>query len=566
MRPLETPPAAPPPAAEQPAPASAGGLPWFDRIAWPLFAAAAVIATGLILWWGRDLALSVDEMDWFMESPAPGLGAAFEPHVGHLILTTRLAYEAIFSTLGVGYLPFQLLTAGVVVLAAGLFFAYAQRRVGRLVAFGPTMVLLFFGSDPLHLLAGNGFTVIGALACGLGALLALDRDDRGGDVMACALLCLGVVTYSVALPFVVGVAVAVALRDDRRRRAWVAVVPAAAYVAWWLWALGSESSSDGQISLVDVLLFPSWAYQSLSGVLGALAGLDYPFGDGAIEAGPTLAVLALIGVGWRLRRGPVPAMAWAALAIALALWLLGVVSVGTFRAPDSPRYLYPGALVVLIAGAWLAAGLRWGRPALVAVCLLAAAGVATNLAQLRTAGAFARAEAAQQRAALAGFEIAGANADARYVPEDGPPQITFWTGHTAGDYLEAAGRYGSIGYAPAEVRALPAPLRELTDESLVGALGLALAPAAGDVPRRGCLDLGPGPGGAGSLELAPGQALTLESGQPAAVSVARFADPPGVAVGTLPPGEAMTLAPPADGVADPWRVSAAAPVRACAGA
>ncbi|MCL4288273.1 MAG: hypothetical protein KJ006_11605, partial [Thermoleophilia bacterium] len=330
--------------------------------------------------------------------------------------------------------------------------------------------------------------------------------------------------------------------------------------------LGSESSSDGQISLVDVLLLPSWAYQSLSGVLGALAGLDYPFGDGAIEAGPTLAVLALIGIGWRFRRGPVPTMVWAALAIALSLWLLGVISVGTFRAPDSPRYLYPGALVVLLAGAWLAAGLRWRRSALIALLLLATAGLATNLAQLRTAGAFARAEAAQQRAVLAGIEVAGPSANPSYVPEDGPPQITFWTGHTAGDYLEAAGRYGSIGYSPAEVRALAAPLRELTDQSLVGSSGLALAPTTGDVPRRGCVDLGPEPGGTTSLELAPGQTLALESDRSAAVSVARFADPPGVAVGDLPPGEAMTLTPPTDGIADPWRVSSSAPVRACVGA
>ena len=79
---------------------------------------------------------------------------------------------------GVGYLPFQLLTVAVVVLTAGMFFAYAGRRVGKLAALAPTLVLLVFGSDSGHLLSGNGFTVIGALACGLGALLALDRDDR----------------------------------------------------------------------------------------------------------------------------------------------------------------------------------------------------------------------------------------------------------------------------------------------------------------------------------------------------------------------------------------------------
>jgi hypothetical protein len=556
-----TPPAARP--ADEPIPAAADGLPGFDRIAWPLFGAAAVGAAILILWFGRDMTFSVDEMDLFMETPDLDLSGALEPHAGHLMLTTRVVYKAIFSAFGVGYLPFQLLTVGTVILTAGLFFAYAGRRIGKLAALAPTLVLLVFGSDSLHVLAGNGFTIVGALACGLGALLALDRRDRVGDVIAAALLCLGVVTYSVALPFVVGAAVSIALRDDRWQRAWIVVIPAGLYVAWWLWTLGSDSSSEGQIALADVLLFPSWAYQSLSGALGALSGFDYPYGDGTTKAGPTLAVLALIAVGWRLWRGSVPQMLWAALAIALSLWLMGTVSVGVIREPDSDRYLYPGALAVLIVGAWLGAGLGWRRPALIALFLLAATGVLTNLGQLRVAGAFNRAEAAQQRAVLAGFEIAGPSADPSHVPEVGPGSITYWTdGLTVGDYLEAAGRYGSIGYSPEEVRALPEPLRKLTDQGLVGALGLAPAPAPADTPRRGCVDFDPGPSGTSSLELAPGEIYVLESGRDAAIEIARFADAPD-AIGALQPDETMALALPADGVSDPWRVTAAAPARAC---
>jgi hypothetical protein len=479
------------------------------------------------------------------------------------MLTTRLVYKAVFSAFGVGYLPFQLLTIGVVILTAGMFFAYAGRRVGKLVALAPTLVLLVFGSDSLHLLAGNGFTVIGALACGLGALLALDRDDRTGDVIACALLCLGIATYSVAIPFVVGAAVSVALRDDRWRRAWIVVIPVALYAAWWLWALGSAGSSEDEIALSDLLAFPSWAYQSLSGVLGALAGFDYHFGDGTNKAGPTLAVLALIGVGWRFRRGPVPRMAWAALATVLALWLLGAIAVGALRAPDSSRYLYPGALVVLLVGAWLAAGLEWRRPALIALFLLAATGLATNLAQLRVAGAFSRAEAVQQRAVLAGIQIAGPNADPSYVPKIGPSSITYWTGLSVGDYLEAAATYGSIGYSPEEVRELAEPLRKLTDQGLVSSLGLALTPSPGDAPHRDCIGLGPKPSGTPALEVAPGQTLALESDQPATVEVGRFAQAPSAAVGSLQPDEVMTLSFPAEAIPDPWHVSSAAPTRAC---
>ena len=551
--------------AREPNTTRADGPPWFDRMAWPLFAVAAVIATILILWLGRDRTLSADEMIWFMQTPDLDLGGAIEPHVGHLILTTRLVYKAVFSVFGVGYLPFQLLTIATVVLTAGLFFAYAGRRVGKLAALAPTLVLLVFGSDSAHLLAGNGFTVIGALACGLGALLALDRDDRRGDVIACALLCLGVVTYTVALPFVVGAAVFVGLREDRWRRAWIVVIPVAIYVAWWLWALGSDSSSESQITLSDVLLFPSWAYQSLSSTLGALAGLDYSYAGSTIEAGPTLAVLALIGVGWRFRRGPVPKLLWAALAIAVSFWLMGAISKDLLRTPDSARYLYPGALVVLIAAAWVAAGMRWRRSALVALFVVAAAGVFTNIALLRDNGGLNRFNAIGQRAILAGIEIAGPNANPSYIPDDGPQSITlaFQPEHATGAYLAAADRYGSIGYSPEEVRGLVDPFRELTDHSLVGALGLALTPSPGDVPREGCVELGPGPGATPLLELEPGQTLALESDQAAAVKVGRFAATPSVDVGTAQPGELQTLTVPADQIPDPWHVSSAAPARAC---
>ncbi len=75
------------------------------------------------------------------------------------------------------------------------------------MALAPCLVLLVFGSDSLHVLTGNGFTVVGALGCGIGALLALERDDRGGDLGACALLCLGLATYTVALAFVAAIGV-----------------------------------------------------------------------------------------------------------------------------------------------------------------------------------------------------------------------------------------------------------------------------------------------------------------------------------------------------------------------
>lgn len=541
------------------------GLERLERMSWKLFAAAAVAATALILWLGRGRSFSADELIWFMQAPDFDPSSALEPHVGHLILTTRLVYEAIYSTVGVDYLTFRVLTMATVVLTAGLFFVYAGRRIGRLAALAPSLILLIFGSDADHLLSGNGFTVVGALACGLGALLALDRDDRRGDVLACALLCLGIATYTVALAFVVGTAVSILLRDDRWRRAWIVVIPVAIYGAWWLWALGSSSSSESQVALTDVVLFPSWAFQSLSVALSALVGLDYPFGGSMPQLGPTLALAAIVGLGWRLWREPAPRMLWSALGIAGALWMMGAISRTLVRVPDSSRYLYPTAVVVLIVAAWAVAGMRWRRSALIALFLVAATGMATNIALARRAGETARIETMVVRADLAGIEIAGANAIRSYSPPDPPYPIAFSFGaaRATGEYLAAADLYGSLGYSPEELRAAAEPIRVRADATLVGALGLALQPTNVGLDDQGCVELGAEPSGVPSVEVAPEQTVVLEADERANVEVRRFADASGAAMGTLEPNQAQALSFPADSLPDPWRVTSDAQARAC---
>jgi hypothetical protein len=532
-----------------------------DRWAWGIFALAAVAATVLILWFGRDTTLSADEMTWFMQTPGLDLHGALEPHIGHLILTTRLVYAAIFSAIGVSYLPFQLLTIAVVVLTSALLLAYAGRRVGKGAALGPACVLLVFGSDPAHLLSGNGFTVIGALACGLGALVALDRDDRRGDVIACLLLCLGVVTYTVVLPFVVGVAVTVLLRDDRVRRAWIFLAPLVIYGAWWLWSLSTDVSSSSQISPEDVLLVPSWSFQSLGAGLAALSGLDYKFTEeGVAGVGPALALLAIGALVLSRRGRPVGRMLWAALAIAVTLWAMGAVASSEIRAPDYSRYMYPDALVILIAAAWAAAGSRWSSRVVAGILVVAAIGVMTNVILLRDAGVVNRADAEQQRAVLAGIQVAGTNAQPHFVPKDSPGPILFSFGqvYSTGTYLAAADRYGDIGYSTAELAGEPEQLREVADSNLVGALGLSLQPSD-EKQLAGCNEVAAGE----DALLEPGASVVLRSVAGGDVSLRRLADAAGPTVGTRAPGAPAPLTLPPHDLARDWQLSATADVRVC---
>ncbi len=547
------------------------------RIAGLWLAAAMSAALALMLWFGRETTFSVDEFAWFATSPGLGLDDAVAPHAGHLLLTTRVTYAGVLEAFGSGYEPFRLLTGLAVLAAGGLFFVYASRRVGRVAALAPTLILLVFGSDSLHVLVGNGFTTVTALACGIGALLCLDRADRRGDLAACALLCLGVVTYTVALAFVVGAAVRVLLGADRRRRIWIALVPLALYAVWWLWALGQPDNSESQLELVNVLSIPSWSFQALAAVLEALTGLG-GFGEdeGAAGAGAGAALaLVLVGaVGWRLWRGAVPATLWAAIAIALTLWAMQAIAPTILRAPDSARYLFPGAVAVLLVAAELGAGIRWTRAALIALYAVCAVGVATNVLELRDEGNELRDTAAvQARTDLGALELTAGLADPAFDTTSAEPASALGLafGNLAqredeplAAYLEAADAYGGLGYSPEQIQAQSEADRNRADGLIVAALGVALQPA-GDAAPRGCrtIDAATGTSEVG-FELPPRGAVLESAAATGPVEVRRFATVATIPLAGLAADEPALLSIPADAAPQPWQVSVpTASLRVC---
>jgi hypothetical protein len=554
---------------------------WGDerRWAWGALACAMALAAALILWFGRGTTFWGDELAILMASPHFSLGEALQPHEGHLILTARVVYQILFEAFGTSYLPFRLLTLGAVLLTVGLFFAYASRRAGYLVALAPSLALLLFGSDSEHVIFGNGFIVLLAVACGLGALLALERGDRRGDAGACALLCLGVASYSVALAFVVGAAVGILLSDDRRRRIWVAAVPAALYTAWWLWSLGTGGNGESGASAAHALLFPSWGFQSLSAALDALSGFGYQFSSAAPPppVGPPLAVLALVALGWRLARPPIPRTLWAALAVVLALWMLQVlVYEPGWRWPDGPRYLFPVTIVVLAIAAEAAAGMNWSRAGICGLYAAALAGLAVNATELHDQAAeFRNISAVQTRAAFTGLELAGANALPHFHPrplpglslplveEQSPLAVPFGTlpeGRSVSrEYLAVVERHGGLGYSVAELRAHGEPAEAQADAMLVDALDLKLTPAAPAVTGVSCRKTAAGV----DARLPRGGALLSTDGA-TEVAVHRFGGTT-FGVGTLEAGRPAVLRIPPDRSAVPWLAYApAAPLRVCA--
>ena len=527
-----------------------------------LLGAAMLAAAGLILWLNRETTFSLDQVDFVEDSPGLGPLDLLDPHNGHLVATTRLAYKAILETVGIEYLSFRLLGVLALLLAAGAFYALARRMVGDLPALAATVVLLFFGSAWDHVVVPIGFTNLFSIAAGLGALLAVERRDRPGDVAACLLAILSVASFSTGTAFVVGIAVLVLLEDDRRRRAWVFLVPIAVYAAWWVYALRFDQPAEPETKLSNLLLIPSYVAQSLALVLGGLSGLAYDFADPLQRRdpgwGPVLAILAGLALAIRIGRGGVPRALWAFLAVILAYWgALALTVEPVVRPPGAPRYMFMGAVGVLLVAAAAVAPLRLSGRGLLTLLAVAGVSLATNLALLRDGAAQFREDySARAQAQFTALDLARGRVDPAFDPLARAADVSP-VSSPAGIYYEAVDRYGSPAFTPGELRAQSETVRRTADRILVAALELGLDPPP---PRTvsGCRRVAPDtPESPLTLPVPEGGALIRPLDAVASVSAGRFAEAPSVTLGELPAGAAATFKPPPDGSPADWHLAVA---------
>jgi hypothetical protein len=530
-----------------------------DLEAWIVLGFAAAFAALLILVESRPNTFFNDEIAIFQRfGEGIDVGSVLEPHNGHLILLANLAYAAIFSWVGPSYTAFRVLGVLVLVACAVLFYVLARRRVGPTIALVPAIVLLFLGSAWEALLWPLTMLTFGlSVAFGLAALVALDRDDPRGDVAACALTVLAVVSHSTGLAFLVGIAIAVLIRGRDRRRAWVFAVPLVIYAAWWVWALRFH---EGLAHLGNLLIVPEFMADSLAAVSAAVTGLGLDLGPGPVSLtlspswGYVIAPIAAVAFAVRLFRGRISPFAWIAVAVLLAYWLelaLGFAPEG--RTATESRYLFPGAVLVLVVAAAALEGVRISRPALLAILAVGVLGVLTNIKQLDNAERFFSDYAPRARAALGAIEIADGSTSPDYRPEAQLGLGDSVPAHfpvQAGPYLEAVDRFGSWAFSGTELLQQDAAIRESADRVLASAERLALRPSGG-APVGRCEELA---GGRGAVrELHPGQ-VSLQASAPARVRLGRFAVGYPVDLGELRPGRPATLSIPRDAEARPWRI------------
>lgn len=522
-------------------------------LAWIVVGVASVAAAALLLHVGRGLTWFYDEWSWILTRRTGSLDDFLANHNGHLNLVPVAVYKVMWAMFGLEhYTAFRVLAVVLHVGTCVLLFVYVRRRAQLWFAVAATVVILFLGYAYQDLLWPFQIQYLGAVAAGIGALLLLDRRDAVGDVGASVALAVAVACSGVGLPFVGAVTLELLLRRTSWRRLWVPLVPLA---LWGLWYLQYGTS---QVKGSNFHLVPENAALMGSAASGALFGISMD--SGRVLLGLLGIVVAVV---LAVERRISPRFA-AVLALALGYWILTALSRAQYHDPAASRYLYPGAVFVVLVLAELVPRVPRGSGRVgtvlggLVLVVLVAVSVRGNVDQLRQGGAGLRDASTYVKAELRAVELAGARVDPGFRPDPvRAPQID------AGRYLAAIHDLGSPADSVADLRRQPAAVRNAADVVLLQALRVRLR-GAGDGTGSACSVSKPAGASDAQVELqARGPVVISAEASPVRVAARAFGDAP-VSLGTVAPGTTRTLGlvPIAAG---PWRVQvdSSGPVRVC---
>jgi hypothetical protein len=519
------------------------------RAALALICAASALTLVLL---GTRLTFFGDDWAFLLQRPGFSADALLEDHNGHLSVLPVLIYKLLVALFGLdAQLPFRLVLSAAFVALGIVVYALVSERAGRIPGLVAAALLLFLGPAWEDLLWSFQMGFVGSLAAGLGALLALERDNPRRNTAACALLVLSLLLSDVGLALVVSAAVAVALRR-RPAQAWIPLVPLALFVVWFA-AYGRDASGVSPSTLLDV---PAYVIDAAGAGVASLTGFAPGGGFGATSSwGRPVLAIALLGLGaWFLRGGRPQAPVLVFLAGALTFWVLAGANFTPERGPSASRYQLVNAAFLLLIAAELFGRVRLGRPASAAVLAIAVVVLGANLAALRSGFDFMRMHADNTRAALGALEIGRSSVPPGFRLIETVAQDRYLNNVTAGRYFEEAATHGTPAWSAKGIGAAGPGPRQVADGVLLSAYALRLGVGGGVPSGSGCRRLR----APGFAPVPAGGAIVANTGgAPVGIAIARFAPPfRSRRLGRLLPRESGRIAIPRDAVGVPWRLIA----------
>lgn len=521
-----------------------------------------VVAGVLVLWSGRGTTPYADEWDWLVER-GHSVDVLLGPHNGHLSVVPKIVYEGLLQVVGLAHhWVFRLVLLGLHLLCGVLVFAYARRRVGDGAALAAATLVLFLGAGAQDVLWAFQIGFMLSVTAGLGTLLALDRETRRGDLAAAGLLTVSLGSSGLGIVFLAGAVVELTV-GRRAARAWVAVGPA---VLYGLWSLGYGES---QTEIDNVPLVPTFGADMGSAAVGGLVGLGP-------DVGRVLLVVGALAVGHHvLRARALTPRAVAVIALPLILWSVTGLSRADLGEPFVGRYVYPGAVLVLLLTIELARGrsIVTARQGVVAAAVVGVA-IVGGLAPLRGEAGALRHNGETMRAQFGAVLLLGDRVPAGFVASPRlAPQVT------TGALRDVVHDHGSIAMDAAALARARQDARTEVDGTLVAAGAVPIAPAVerldvGEPPpvsapvapvgRRGCVATA----GPGAVEVAvrPGDGVAVRPTGTAELRLRRFGDGfPAASTPALDGRHTVVRAWPDRATGQTWRlqVSGPGPVELC---
>lgn len=540
----------------------------------PILLLAAAMAAAAVLY----LALSwhftflFDSWEFLMNRRGFTADTFLQPHNEHIVVIPVAIEQVLLHLFGMTSARPEhvLLTIGLLGTAY-LIFVYVSRRLGPWFGLFAAVLILFLGPAWELLLWPFEISLLGSMLFGLAMLLALERSDRRGDVLACVCLALALGFSSLGIPFAVAalVAILVSPREQWRRRAFVFIIPVALFAVWYV---GWGHNAESHLSLHNVLASPLFVAKTLGAGAGNLFGLGTnPVNDtGETVGGAVLLALIAVAVGARqLRRAGFDPGLWPLAAAALTNWFLTAFNQIPGRTPVASRYQYASAVFIVLLLSNLLAKERFGRRAVLVGAAVTLLAIAPNIIVLRSGSDGLEEQSVLTRADTGAIEIARRTVSPKFQLGPEVAGTTTLVNVFAGEYLEAVDEYGSPAYSPGELETAPAYARRQVDIILGQALPLSTNTQAGVYAAGGgqenCLTVEGGQ--PQEVELGPGASrIEVAPGPDAAFSLRRFAagEYPVATAGAH--GESTTtLKIPRDEAPQPWylHVEATQPVRVC---
>ncbi len=517
-----------------------------------LLISASLVAAGLILYFERRITFRLDEWEFLVARPGLTWDSVFLPHNEHIVAGPVLVYKALIAVFGTDSpRPFQIVAVACFIASVALLYVWLRRRIGEWLALAGCLPILFCGAAAEDLLWPFQIGFFVGMACGIGMLLALERNDRKGNLVACGLLFGSLAFSSLGLSFAAAAIVVLALGGDWLRRAFVVAIPVALYGVWYLkWGHFAENS----LSVHNFLASPIYIFDGFASSLSSLLGFATTRNEAEVTSldwGRVLLVAALIGAALRIRSiGSVPRSLWVVLALGVSFWFLAALNAGPDRPPTSGRYQYIGAVFVVMIAAELLRGVRPRMPVIVGVFAAAAVVLLSSTSYLQQLAAAQGQVGDIIRADLAAVEIAQDTVDPGFLPD-----VSFsGTGDVyipASLYLKLVRDSGSPAFSEAELAAAPAFAREFADRVLARAERLVVGSGEVAPATAPCRPVD----AADSPTVATGPATVTVRGDPGArlnLYLRRFATRFPVSAGQVMGGGQKSIAFPADRSDVPW--------------